>query len=51
MVTGGGLEPPRVASYAPQTYASAGSAIPSNGCIIGVEGVACALKYRRPRHP
>ena len=29
MVPGGGLEPPRVASYAPQTYASASSAIPT----------------------
>jgi hypothetical protein len=30
MVSGGGLEPPRVASYAPQTYASASSAIPTS---------------------
>src|SRR5579875_2173625 len=29
MVSGGGLEPPRVAPYAPQTYASASSAIPT----------------------
>jgi hypothetical protein len=29
VVSGGGLEPPRVAPYAPQTYASASSAIPT----------------------
>ncbi len=30
ILPGGGLEPPRVTPYAPQTYASASSAIPAN---------------------
>ncbi len=35
MVLGGGLEPPRVAPYAPQTYVSADSTTRANGLSHG----------------
>ncbi len=52
LVSGGGLEPPRVSPYAPQTYASASSAIPTREYLVPKVGFepTRALRPRRPEH-
>lgn len=48
VVSEGGLEPPRVCPYAPQAYASAGSATPT---LVGAEGGTRTLTSAQPMAP